>query len=215
MIRLLIVDDQELIRDGLVTLLNRHADIQVIGTASHGQEAVDMARQHHPDVILMDVRMPIMNGIEATHLIHKEQPTCRIIMLTTFDDEEFIIGALQVGASGYILKNIPSNDLAEAIRMAYRGITQLDPTATSKLLKQMIQSPPPTPLHIQQQIQQLSDRELEVMRLIAQGASNREIAEQLVITEGTVKTHVSNILSQLNLRDRTQIAIFIYQNGLL
>lgn len=215
-IRLMIVDDQELMRDGLVTILSRQVGIEVVATASDGQEALEQAIDNQPDVILMDVRMPVIDGIAATQAIQQQLPHCRILMLTTFDDEEYIIGALRAGAVGYVLKNIPSEDLTEAVRLAHRGLVQLDTTAAAKVVGQLrpkAMAAPPDPA-VLQQIARLTDRECDVMRLVAEGANNREIAEQLVISEGTVKTHISRILGQLNLRDRTQLAIFVYRHQL-
>jgi len=212
-IRLMVVDDQELMRDGLVTLLSRQAGIEVVAVAGDGQVAVQQATETQPNVILMDVRMPIMNGIEATRHICQRLPACRVLMLTTFDDEEYIFDALRAGAVGYVLKNIPTDDLAEAIRMAHRGVVQLDPAAAAKIVGQLGVNVSPD-RDATQKINALTEREREVLRLVADGASNREIAEQLVISEGTVKTYISRILSQLDLRDRTQLAIFVYRNQL-
>ncbi|MDJ0752123.1 MAG: response regulator transcription factor [Ardenticatenaceae bacterium] len=215
-IQLMIVDDQELMRDGLVTILNRQEGIEVVAIASDGREALTLALERRPDVILMDVRMPIMDGVLATREICQRLPHCRILMLTTFDDEDYIVGALQAGAVGYVLKNIPIEDLTEAVRMAHRGLFQLDTTAAAKIVEQLKPtgtSSEPDPAAVQQ-IAGLTDREREVMNLVAEGANNREIAEKLVISEGTVKTHISRILNQLNLRDRTQLAIFVVRHGL-
>ncbi|NJL53803.1 response regulator transcription factor [bacterium] len=212
-IRLMIVDDQELMRDGLVTLLSRQAGIEVVAVARDGQVAVQQAVETQPHVILMDVRMPTMNGVEATRHVRQHLPDCRVLMLTTFDDEEYIVGALRAGAVGYVLKNIPTDDLAEAIRMAHRGVVQLDPAAAAKIVGQLEANVSPDG-DATEKINALTEREREVLRRVAEGASNREIAEQLVISEGTVKTYISRILSQLNLRDRTQLAIFVYRNRL-
>lgn len=215
-IRLMIVDDQELMRDGLTTILGRQADIEVVASVADGMVAVQTAHDTTPHVVLMDVRMPVMNGVEATQCITDQLPDTRVLMLTTFDDDEYIVGALQAGAVGYVLKNIPSDELAEAIRGAYRGIVQLDSSAAAKLV-QRLESPIYKRLDpiVEKQLTGLTQRELEVMQLVATGATNREIAEQLVISEGTVKTHVSSILGQLHLRDRTQLAIFVHTHDLL
>lgn len=223
-VRVLIVDDQQLMRDGISSLLSIQEGIEVIGAASNGQEAIDQALALSPDVILMDVRMPVMNGITATEQIHRQLPTCQILMLTTFDDEEDIIKALIAGASGYLLKDIPSEDLAQAVRLAQRGIYQLEPSIAGKLVgvlhKQQVEAAPVSTAKdasaraIAAQFD-LTEREMEVLQLIATGATNREIAEELVVSEGTVKNHVSNILSRLGLRDRTQAAIFARENKLL
>jgi DNA-binding NarL/FixJ family response regulator len=209
-IRLLVVDDQELMRDGLISILQRQPGIEVVGAASDGREAVVKAASTSPDVILMDVRMPVMDGVQATREIRTQMPHARVLMLTTFDDETYIVEALKAGAVGYILKNIPAKELADAVRMAHKGVTQLDPAATAKVVSLLGKD---APLSVPSSaIAALTEREREVMMLVAQGANNREIAEALFISEGTVKTHISNILGQLGLRDRTQIAVFVYQN---
>lgn len=226
-VRVLIVDDQQLMRDGISSLLSIQEGIEVIGVASNGQEAIEQALTLTPDVILMDVRMPVMNGITATEQIHRQLSTCQILMLTTFDDEEDIIKALIAGASGYLLKDIPSEDLAQAVRLAHRGIYQLEPSIAGKLVgalhKKQASPVPITPAPASKDASaraiaaqfDLTEREMEVLQLIATGATNREIAEELVVSEGTVKNHVSNILSRLGLRDRTQAAIFARENNLL
>jgi DNA-binding NarL/FixJ family response regulator len=222
-VRVLVVDDQQLMRDGISSLLSIQEGVEVIGTAANGQEAIDQALALSPDVILMDVRMPVMNGITATEQIRRQLPTCQVLMLTTFDDEKDIIKALMAGASGYLLKDIPAQDLAHAVRLAHRGIYQLEPSIAGKLVgvlnKQAEPAPVPSPKEASAQAVaaqfDLTEREVEVLQLIATGATNREIAEQLVVSEGTVKNHVSNILSRLGLRDRTQAAIFARENNLL
>jgi DNA-binding NarL/FixJ family response regulator len=231
-VRVLVVDDQRLMRDGIASLLEIQDAIEVVGTASNGKEALEKAVSLRPDVILMDVRMPVMDGVVATGQLRRELPSCRILMLTTFDDEEYVIDALQAGASGYLLKDLPAPDLASAVQAVYKGIYQLDPEVASKVIAALSRSqtfdsarqavsvsstsatmsdagtPSPRPAD-------LTGREVEVLRLIAKGATNREIAEQLVISEGTVKNHISNILSRLGLRDRTQAAIYARENGWL
>jgi DNA-binding NarL/FixJ family response regulator len=231
-VRVLVVDDQRLMRDGIASLLEIQDAIEVVGTASNGKEALEKAASLRPDVILMDVRMPVMDGVVATGQVRRELPSCRILMLTTFDDEEYVIDALQAGASGYLLKDLPAPDLASAVQAVYKGIYQLDPEVASKVIASLSRSqtfdsarqavsvsstsstmsdagtPSPRPAD-------LTGREVEVLRLIAKGATNREIAEQLVISEGTVKNHISNILSRLGLRDRTQAAIYARENGWL
>lgn len=216
-IRVLVADDQRLVRDGIASLLGIQEGIQVVGTASNGEEAVEQALALNPDVALMDIRMPVMDGVEATRRIRNELPGCQVLMLTTFDDEEYILDALRAGACGYLLKDIPAYDLASAIKSAHQGIYQLDAGVAGKMLLALSANReratpavvvPPTAAD-------LSAREVEVLRLIAKGASNREIAEQLVISEGTVKSHISNILNRLGLRDRTQAAIYARDAGLL
>jgi DNA-binding NarL/FixJ family response regulator len=208
-IRLLVVDDQELMRDGLVAILERQPGITIIGTAADGEEAIRKVTEVQPDVILMDVRMPAMDGVTATVEILRRWPEIRILMLTTFDDETYIVEALKAGATGYILKNIPAGELAEAVRMAHRGIVQLDPAAVAKVVARL--GAAQTDAIPVSSADGLTAREREVMHLVAQGANNREIAQRLVISEGTVKSHISSILAQLGLRDRTQIAVYVHQ----
>lgn len=209
-VRVLVVDDQRLVREGIASLLSIQEGIEVVGTAVDGQEAVEKAAALAPDVILMDVRMPVMDGIAATALIRRNRPDCRVLMLTTFDDEQYIIRSLQAGAMGYLLKDIPAGDLAQAVRLTYAGIYQLAPTVAGKLVGQLTarrhSAPPPA---------DLTEREREVLRLLARGATNREIAEALMVSEGTVKNHVSNILGRLGLRDRVQAAVYAYDYGLV
>jgi len=216
-ITVLIVDDQRLIREGIASLLDIQEGVQVLGTAIDGKEAVEKATQLCPDIILMDVRMPVMDGIAATSQVRQNLPGCQILMLTTFDDQEYVIKSLQAGASGYLLKDIPATDLAQAVRLAHAGIYQLAPSVAGKLVGQLhldagpsahAPKPPPPDLN-------LTNRELDVLRLIATGATNREIAHELSISEGTVKNHVSNILSSLRLRDRIQAALYAHEHGLL
>jgi DNA-binding NarL/FixJ family response regulator len=231
-VRVLVVDDQQLIREGIASVLRIQDGIEIIGTAANGREALEQALSLQPDVMLMDVRMPIMDGVLATELVRREVPQCQILMLTTFDDEEYVLKALRVGASGYLLKDTPARDLAQAVQAVHRGIYQFDPAVMSRIMaalsgttREASSSPVPVatpssqerPASASRSLKQadLSEREIEVLRLIAKGATNREIAEQLVISEGTVKTHVSNILSRLGLRDRTQAAIYARDNALL
>jgi DNA-binding NarL/FixJ family response regulator len=228
-VRVLIVDDQQLMRDGIESLLKLQDGILVVGTAANGQDAIDQAASLSPDVILMDVRMPVLDGVEATREIRRQAPSCKIMMLTTFNDDAYVVQALEAGASGYLLKDLPAGDLAQAIRAVHRDIYQLDPTVVERmrtLLAQAEQSSHGTARIISSaehsasgsgtaKVSDLSDRELEVLRLIARGATNREIAEALVISEGTVKNHISNILSRLGVRDRTQAAIYARDHALL
>ncbi len=210
MIRLLLVDDQALFRQGLASLLSLEDDLEVVGQASHGQEAIALAEQLQPDVTLMDVRMPICDGVLATREIHQRFPWMRILVLTTFDEDEYIWQSLQAGALGYLLKSTPSAQLAAAIRTLHKGHSQLGPTIAPKVFAQLN---PPQPSLKQNSLQQLlSERELEVLILIGQGKNNREIAQLLHLTEGTVKNYVSQIFAQLGVRDRTQAALWAKQN---
>jgi DNA-binding NarL/FixJ family response regulator len=207
MIKVLLVDDQNLIRQGLKALLELEPDLEIVGEAENGEIAINFTAKLHPDVVLLDIRMPIMDGVAATREIQKRFPEIKVLMLTTFDDEEYVKAALENGAMGYLLKDTPSEELAAAIRAVYKGYTQLGPGIVKKLLTQF---PPVTPIQstIPPSLAELTPREKDVLRLIATGANNREIAQQLYISEGTVKNHVTNILNRLNLRDRTQAAIF-------
>jgi DNA-binding NarL/FixJ family response regulator len=210
MIKVLIVDDQGLIRQGLKVLLDLEPDLEIVGEAENGEIAIQLIEKFHPDVVLMDIRMPVMDGVAATKEIQKRFTKSKVLVLTTFDDDEYVTAALQNGAMGYLFKDTPSEELAFAIRAVYKGYTQLGPGIVKKLLTQFPNnvsatpsSPPPPP-----SLAELTPREKEVLRLIASGASNREIAGKLYISEGTVKNHVTNILNRLDLRDRTQAAIF-------
>jgi len=230
-VRVLIVDDQQLMREGIASLLKIQPGIEIVGTAANGQEAIEQAVSQQPDVILMDVRMPVLDGVTATAQIHRQLPACKILMLTTFNDDAYILEALQVGASGYLLKDLPAGDLAQAIHAVYRGIYQLDPSVVDHLKALLsgsqarredskAESKTSAPFDVPSSsnpfgLSELTERELEVLQLVAKGATNREIAEELVISEGTVKNHISNILARLNVRDRTQAAIYARDRGLL
>ncbi|MEH2081059.1 MAG: response regulator transcription factor [Nostoc sp.] len=208
MIKVLLVDDQSLIRQGLRALLELEPDLEIVGEAENGEQAINFVAEFQPDVILLDIRMPIMDGVAATQEIQKRFAKTKILVLTTFDDDEYVSAALKNGAMGYLLKDTPSEELAVAIRAVHKGYTHLGPGIVKKLLTQFshvapIHSPP-----VPSNLVELTPREKEVLRLIATGASNREIAQELYISEGTVKNHVTNILNRLNLRDRTQAAIW-------
>jgi len=215
-VRVLVVDDQRLMRDGIASLLDDQEGVEVVGTAGNGQEAIERALELQPDVVLMDVRMPVMDGVIATEQVRRRLPGCQVLMLTTFNDDEYVVAALRAGAAGYLLKDIPAPDLARAVQAAHNGIYLLDPAVASKVVASLGGRPsaPEDPVQDQASLSGLTSREVEVLCLIAQGASNREIADRLVITEGTVKNHISNILSRLGLRDRTQAAIYARENGL-
>ncbi|MEH2415256.1 response regulator transcription factor [Nostoc sp.] len=208
MIKVLLVDDQSLIRQGLKALLELEPDIEIVGEAENGEQAINLVAQLQPDVILLDIRMPIMDGVAATREIQKRFAKTKILVLTTFDDDEYVSAAMQNGAMGYLLKDTPSEELAVAIRAVHKGYTQLGPGIVKKLLTQFSHVAPTQSLPVPSSLSELTPREKEVLQLIATGASNREIAHQLYISEGTVKNHVTNILNRLNLRDRTQAAIW-------
>jgi DNA-binding NarL/FixJ family response regulator len=204
MINILLVDDQHLIRQGLKALLELEADLQIVGEAENGQVALDLVAVLHPHVVLMDIRMPVMDGVTATKEICRRFPQVNVLILTTFDDNASVSTAVEYGAKGYLLKDTPSEEIAAAIRAVDRGYTHLAPGMMAKVMAGRGQTAASSlPL----ELQELTPRELEVLQLIATGANNREIAQQLYISEGTVKNHVTNLLSRLNLRDRTQAAI--------
>ncbi|BBD60502.1 two-component response regulator [Nostoc sp. HK-01] len=207
MIRVLLVDDQNLIRQGLKELLKLEPDLEIVGEAENGAVAVDLVAKLQPDVVLMDIRMPIMDGVAATQEIHQNFGNIKILVLTTFDDDEYVSAALQHGAMGYLLKDTPSEELAAAIRAVHKGYTQLGPGIVKKLLNQFPSGSSTPSEPVPPSLTELTPREKEVLKLIATGASNREIAQELYISEGTVKNHVTNILNRLSLRDRTQAAI--------
>jgi DNA-binding NarL/FixJ family response regulator len=208
MIRILLVDDQLLIRQGLKSLLESNEDMQVIGEAENGQRALEQIPILQPDIVLMDIRMPVMDGVAATGAIAQKYPHTKVLVLTTFDDDEYVSQAMRLGAKGYLLKDTEPEELALAIRSVYRGHTQLGPGLFEKAL---MSTPTPT-LSVEQppELAQLTPRELDVLRLMASGANNREIAQSLFLSENTVKNYVTSILSRLNLRDRTQAALLAH-----
>ena len=215
-IRVLIADDQALFREGLDTLLSVHKDIEVVGQASNGQEAVDMALQLRPDVILMDMQMPILNGVGATRRLKKSLPKCRVIVLTTFTDNETIFDVLRAGAVGYLLKDVGSAQLAESVRATARGESTLDPSVAAKVVQEFSRVSSMVPESSSEVLPEpLSERETELLGLIASGHSNKEISEKLFITEGTVKNHVTHILGKLSVRDRTQAVLKAKELGLI
>jgi len=212
----MLVDDQALFREGLETLLSVHKDMQVVGQASNGQEAVEAAGKLKPDVVLMDVRMPVLDGVRATRLLKDNLPQCKVIVLTTFDDDEYIFDALRTGAVGYLLKDVPSALLVDAIRAAARGESILEPSVAAKVIAEFTRVSSMVPAaQMGQLVEPLSEREQEILVLIARGSSNKEIARQLFIAEGTVKNHVTHILGKLGVRDRTQAALKAKELGLL
>lgn len=223
-VRVLVVDDQQLVRDGIVSLLHVQPGLTIVGDAGNGQEALEQALTLHPDVILMDVRMPIMDGVTATAQILKQLPDCCILMLTTFDDDAYVRDALRTGARGYLLKDMPVADLAKAIFAASRGVYQLDAAVIERIvapvgatIKPTTEQPlAPSPTRTGSVTEaRLTRREQEILRLVATGATNREVAERLVISEGTVKNHLANLFSRLGLRDRTQAVLYAREQGLL
>ncbi|ANJ08637.1 response regulator transcription factor [Streptomyces parvulus] len=214
-IRVLIADDQQMVRQGFTVLLNTQPDIEVIGQAVDGRDAVAKVAEQAPDVVLMDIRMPELGGIEATRLITGATPEIRVLVLTTFDLDEYVYEALRAGASGFLLKDASADQLAEAVRVVAAGDALLAPGITRRLIAEFsrLDDRPRAPL--KDRVGELTERETEVLALIAQGLSNAEIARRLVVAEQTVKTHVGRILVKLGLRDRTQAAVFAYESGLV
>ena len=212
-IKVLIVDDHQVVRQGLRTFLELQEDIVVIGEAGDGLAALEMVQQHHPDVVLMDLVMPRMDGIAATRQVKSSAVDTKVIALTSFTEDDKVFPAIQAGASSYLLKDVSPDDLVEAIRAAHRGEARLHPEIVRRLMAQVAQqigSPRGT-----QAVEEITERERDVVRLVAQGRSNHEIAQELVISEKTVKTHISNILDKLHLQDRTQLAIYAIKRGLV
>lgn len=209
MIRVLIVDDQELVRQGLSGLLATQPDLQIVGEAASGQSAIAQVETLHPDIVLMDIRMPGIDGVVATREICQRFAAIKVLVLTTFDDTEYVSQALKFGAKGYLLKDTPIEDIVTAIRSVHKGYTYLGPDLYEKTLVEASPALPIQPAPFPPQLAELSPRERQVLRLIAKGESNREIAKSLYISEKTVKNYVSQILNRLGLRDRTQAAIFV------
>ena len=217
MIRVLIADDQELIRESLKIVLSAEKDIDVVATAANGLEVLEQVRRYHPDVILMDIRMPEMDGVECTRRVKEDYPETHIIVLTTFDDDEYIYGALKYGASGYLLKGIAMKELSQSIRTVFGGQAMINPEITSKVVKlfnQMAQSNYAIQVR-EEQTKDLTATEWKVIQKIGCGLSNKEISLALSLSEGTVRNYLSTILSKLELRDRTQLAIWAVQTGVV
>jgi DNA-binding NarL/FixJ family response regulator len=212
MTRVLIADDDDLMRAGLVELLAGEPEIEIVGEASTGREAVERSRRLHPDVVLMDVRMPDLDGIEATRELARAAPHARVLILTTFEQDDYVFGALRAGASGFLLKRTRPEELIAAVRTIAAGASLLSPSVTRRVIDRMAQQPLPE-LAEQARLDELTRREREVLELIARGLSNREIATQLFVEESTVRTHVKRIQMKLRLRDRVQIVIFAYETG--
>ena len=203
-VRVLVVDDQQLVRDGIASLLGIQPGIEVVGTAADGAQALERAAELAPDVVLMDVRMPGLDGVEACGALRRANPAVRVVMLTTFDDDQYVTLALRAGADGYLLKDLGAAELADAVRLAHRGVAPLDAAVARRLA-----------FSASGDFAELTGRELEILRLVATGATNREIAARVYLSEGTVKNHVSRILGRLGLRDRTQAAVYARDRGLL
>jgi DNA-binding NarL/FixJ family response regulator len=213
-IRVLIADDQALVRGGFRMILDTQEDIEVIGEASDGREALAMAKSLAPDVILMDVRMPNMDGLEATRRLRADPDGPRVLVLTTFDQDEYVYEAMKAGASGFLLKAGRPEHLAEAVRIVAAGDSLLAPAITRRLIEEFVGGPAPG-ARAPAELDELTDRELEVLKLMARGLSNGQITEELVISEATVKTHVTHILSKLRVSDRVQAVVLAYESGLV
>jgi DNA-binding NarL/FixJ family response regulator len=218
-IRLLIVDDQVLVRTGFRMILEAEPDLEIVGEAADGEEAIAEARRLRPDVVLMDIRMPRMDGVEATRQLASRSPDAegalRVLILTTFDLDEYVVEALRAGASGFLLKDVPPEDLVEAIRVVAAGDALIAPSVTRRLLDRFAELSPPVEKAAPAGMDQLTERELEVLRQMARGLSNAEIAAELYVSETTVKTHVGRILMKLGLRDRVQAVVLAYESGLV
>ena len=214
-VRVLLVDDQALFREALATLLTVRPEIEVVGQAGDGEAAVRSAAELRPDVVLMDLHMPVLDGIAATRRLRVEQPGVRVLALTTFDDDEDVFAALRAGAVGYLLKDVTGDRLVEALLAAARGESVLQPSVAARVVARFAALPDDAPPRSQPLVVPLSDRELEVVRLLAEGGSHREIAAALFLAEGTVKNHVTNVLAKLGARDRTQAALRARALGLV
>ena len=214
MIRVLIADDQALVRGGFRMILDAQKDVEVVGEASDGREAVAQARELDPDVVLMDIRMPELDGLEATRQLVSGDGSARVLMLTTFDLDEYVYEAMKAGASGFLLKDVRPEQLAEAVRVVAAGDSLLAPAITQRLIAEFVRRPPPGS-GAPTELSELTERELEVLKLIARGLSNGEIASELFVSEATVKTHVTHVLSKLKVRDRVQAVVLAYESGLV
>jgi len=213
-IKILLADDQAMVRAGLRMILEAESDLQVIGEAEDGVRATTLVHNLKPDVVLMDIQMPVMNGLEATRRIVQEtEGASRVLILTTFERDDYIFEALRSGASGFILKNAPPEDLVTAVRVIAEGNGLLAPSITRRIISEFANRPVRPP--IKNEVEHLTEREIEVLKLIAKGKTNAEIANELVVSEATVKTHVSNLLTKLGLRDRVQAVVYAYESGMI
>jgi DNA-binding NarL/FixJ family response regulator len=216
MIRVVIADDQALVRAGFSVLVNSAEDLEVVGEAADGEQAIAVVRDTSPDVVLMDIRMPVMDGLQATEAItaSDRDPPIRVLVLTTFDLDEYVFRALKAGASGFLLKDTPPNDLLNGIRVIAKGDAMLGPSVTRHLIEEYVRRPSPT-AKSPPQLTGLTDREVEVLALLARGWSNQEISDSLYVTSATIKTHVSRLLMKLGARDRAQLIVIAYETGLV
>lgn len=213
--RVLLADDQALVRAGFRMILEAQDDIEVVGEAGDGSQAIELARAHAPDVVLMDVRMPHLDGIAATRAIVGEAPATRVLVLTTFDLDDYVYDALTAGASGFLLKDVGRDDLVAAVRVIAAGEALLAPTVTRRLLADFVRSRPPPPQPARDPVANLTARECDTLGLLAKGLSNAEIAAEMVVSEHTVKTHVGNVFLKLGLRDRVHAVIYSYEHGVV
>ena len=214
-IRVVLVDDQDLVRTGFALILQNEDDIDVAGEAANGSDAIEAVRRLKPDVVVMDIRMPVMDGIEATRRIVLECPPTRVLVLTTFDADESVVEALRAGASGFLLKDVPRAQFVEAIRIVAAGEALLAPAVTRRLLDRFASRFPAPATEASAQLASLTEREREILSLIARGGSNRHIADELSLAEPTVKSHVSHLLMKLDARDRAQLVMLAYESGLV
>jgi DNA-binding NarL/FixJ family response regulator len=212
-VRVVLADDQALVRAGFRLILEAEDDIDVVGEASDGEHAIEVVRRLKPDVVLMDVQMPKLDGLEATRRVGQEAIPSRVVILTTFEQDDYVFEALRAGASGFLLKNTPPEELVQAVRIVAAGDALLAPSITRRVIEEYSQRPPPR--RNDAELELLTERELEVLRLLATGKSNAELATHLFLGEGTIKTHVSHVLSKLGLRDRVQAVVFAYESGLV
>ncbi|MCC9310415.1 response regulator transcription factor [Kitasatospora sp. RB6PN24] len=213
MIRVVVADDQELVRAGFGMILDAQPDIEVVAEAADGLQAIEAVAAHRPDVLLLDVRMPVMDGLEAARRVCVEYPDTKVLMLTTFDIDDYVYDALHAGASGFLLKDVRRDDLAHGVRLVAAGEALLAPSVTKRLISEFAARRPGASRRPHRLLDQLTAREQETLRLLARGLSNAEIAAELTVSEHTVKTHVSNLLSKLQLRDRVHAVVFAYEAG--
>lgn len=210
--KVIIADDQDIMRQGLSMILSRDDEIEVAGLASNGEEAVAMCSSHDVDVVLMDINMPVMNGVEATKRIKGMDDSIKVLVLTTFNDDEFIFDSLRNGASGYLLKDASPSEIVWGIKTVYEGGTLMNPSVASKVVKKLSESGEPAGVAVDERVADLSAREVDICHLLGEGLNNKEIGERLFISEGTVKNNITRILDKLDLRDRTQLALFAVKN---